>query len=196
MSNPSFHSLIVKDVRKETETCVSVALDIPTELINEYKYQPGQYITFKKEINGEEIRRSYSLCSSPIEHDFRVAIKQVHGGLFSTYANRELKKGDTLEVMTPLGNFTTSIDATNHKHYMAFAAGSGITPMLSLIKTILAEEPHSSFTLVYGNQNFYSISKFHSNQINNEILYFIFKLKLELFEFSNITNVIVILKRY
>ncbi len=157
MSNPSFHSLIVKDVRKETDTCVSVALEIPVELINEYSYQPGQYITFKKMMNGEEIRRSYSLCSSPIEDDFRVAIKQVHDGLFSTFANRELKKGDTIDVMTPLGNFTTAIDASHHKHYMAFAAGSGITPMLSLIKTILAQEPHSSFTLVYGNQHFYSI---------------------------------------
>jgi ring-1,2-phenylacetyl-CoA epoxidase subunit PaaE len=157
MSNPQFHKLTVKDIRKETETCVSVSFSIPEEIKSLYKYEAGQYITIKKEINGEEIRRSYSLCSSPLENDFRVAIKQIHGGRFSTFANQELKIGDVLEVMNPMGNFTTSVDKNNNKHYMAFAAGSGITPMLSIIKTVLAEEPMSKFTLTYGNQNFYSI---------------------------------------
>lgn len=157
MSTPHFHSLKVKDIKRETSLCVSVSLEIPEELKNEYTYQAGQYITFKKEMEGEELRRSYSLCSSPLEDDFRVAIKQVDGGRFSTFANTGLKPGDTVEVMTPMGNFTTKLDAANKKNYMAFAAGSGITPILSLIKTVLNTEPDSSFTLVFGNQNLYSI---------------------------------------
>jgi len=157
MANPSFHTLTVKDIKQETKSCVSVAFAIPTALQNEFTYEAGQYITLKTDINGEEIRRSYSLCSSPLESDFRVAIKLIRGGKFSTYANHDLKVGDTLDVMTPMGNFTTQLDATHSKQYMAFAAGSGITPMMSLIKTVLASESNSSFTLVYGNQNFYSI---------------------------------------
>ncbi len=157
MANPQFHSLKISDIKRETATCVSVAFDIPSELKSEYAYLAGQYITIKKQIDGEELRRSYSLCSSPLEKDFRVAIKQVHGGRFSTYANKELKVGDTLDVMTPMGNFTTPLDVANQKNYMAFAAGSGITPILSLIKTILRSEIDSTFTLVFGNQNFYSI---------------------------------------
>jgi ring-1,2-phenylacetyl-CoA epoxidase subunit PaaE len=157
MSTPQFHSLKINDIRQETPTCVSVALEIPNELKGVFAYEAGQYITFKKEIDGEELRRSYSLCSSPIENDYRVAIKQVHHGRFSTYANKQLKKGDIVEVMTPMGHFTTPLDANSQKHYMAFAAGSGITPILSLIKTILATEEKSTFTLVFGNQNFFSI---------------------------------------
>lgn len=157
MAHPTFHSLTVSDLRKETATCVSVAFAIPDHLKAAFHYEAGQYITIRKEIAGEELRRSYSLCSSPLESDFRVAVKQVHDGRFSTYANKELKVGDVLEVMTPTGHFTTALNPAQTKHYMAFAAGSGITPMMSLIKTILATEPHSSFTLVYGNQQFYSI---------------------------------------
>lgn len=157
MSTPQFHKLAIKDIRNETNTCVSVSFSIPDDLKQSFIYEAGQYITIKKEINGEELRRSYSLCSSPVENDFRVAIKQIHAGRFSTFANKELKVGDMLDVMTPMGYFTTPISADNQKHYMAFAAGSGITPMLSLIKTILISEPKSSFTLAYGNQNFYSI---------------------------------------
>jgi ring-1,2-phenylacetyl-CoA epoxidase subunit PaaE len=157
MSTPKFYTLSVSDIRKETGNCVSVALDIPEALKNDFKYEAGQYITFKKVIDGEELRRSYSLCSSPDDQEFRVAIKKVLGGKFSGYANHDLKVGDELEVMTPMGHFTTDIKPDECKHYMAFAAGSGITPMLSLIKTILKRSPQSTFTLVYGNQNFYSI---------------------------------------
>ena len=157
MSTPQFHTLQVIDVRNETNSCVSVSLDIPTALKDVYSYQAGQYITFKKEIGGEELRRSYSLCSSPLEQDFRVAIKQVHEGKFSTYVCTQLKKGDWLDVMTPMGNFTTAINPTASKNYMAFVAGSGITPVMSLMKTILATESESTFTLVYGNQNLHSI---------------------------------------
>jgi ring-1,2-phenylacetyl-CoA epoxidase subunit PaaE len=157
MSTPKFHTLQIADIRHETPTCVSVALHIPDSLKSEYAYQAGQYITFRTELDGEEIRRSYSLCSSPLESEYRVAIKQVEGGKFSNYAKEKLKKGDAIDVMTPMGNFTAPIEPAATHHYMAFAAGSGITPILSLIKTILASEPNSSFTLVYGNQNFHSI---------------------------------------
>lgn len=157
MSTPKFYTLSVSDIRKETGNCISVALDIPEALKNDFKYEAGQYITFKMVIDGEELRRSYSLCSSPDDQEFRVAIKKVLGGKFSGYANHDLKVGDELEVMTPMGHFTTDINPDECKHYMAFAAGSGITPMLSLIKTILKRSPQSTFTLVYGNQNFYSI---------------------------------------
>ena len=157
MASPSFHTLTVSDIRKETDNCVSVAFHIPEDIKATFQYLPGQYITIKKEIGGEELRRSYSLCSSPLESDFRIAIKKIKDGRFSTYANKELKVGDQLEVMNPMGNFTTTIEASQSKHYMSFAAGSGITPMLSLIKTILSTEPNSSFTLAYGNQRLYSI---------------------------------------
>lgn len=157
MSTPQFHTLQVKDVRKETANCVSVAFEIPESLRAQFQFEAGQYITLRKMMDGEDIRRSYSLCSSPDEPEFRVAIKQVLGGKFSTYANQQLQAGDTLDVMTPLGHFTTPLSANNHKHYLAMAAGSGITPVMSLIKSILKNEPNSRFTLVYGNQNFYSI---------------------------------------
>jgi ring-1,2-phenylacetyl-CoA epoxidase subunit PaaE len=157
MSSPQFYKLKIKEVRNETPSCVSIALDIPESLKEEFQYEAGQYITFKKTIQGEELRRSYSLCSSPLENDFRVAVKQVEHGLFSTFANKELKKGDEIEVMTPMGNFTTQLEGQANKSYMAFAAGSGITPILSLIKTVLLTEKDSDFTLVYGNQTIRTI---------------------------------------
>jgi ring-1,2-phenylacetyl-CoA epoxidase subunit PaaE len=148
-----FHTLKVKDVKRETPVCVSVAFEIPDALKNEFAFIQGQNITLKKIINGEELRRSYSVCTTPSENELRVAIKQVEGGLFSTYANQELKQGDELEVMTPSGNFYTPLNPTQKKNYMAFAAGSGITPVISIIKTTLQTEPQSRFTLVYGNRN-------------------------------------------
>ncbi len=157
MAKPQFYSLKICDIRRETATCVSVAFEIPSDLQSEFSYNAGQYITIKKQLDGEELRRSYSLCSSPLEKDFRVAIKQVHGGRFSTYANKKMCVGDVLEVMTPMGNFTTALDATASRNYMAFAAGSGITPIISLMKSILQTEISSTFTLIFGNQNFYSI---------------------------------------
>lgn len=157
MAQLAFYPLTVSDIRRETAQCVSVALHIPDELREVFRYEAGQYITFRFTHEGEELRRSYSLCSSPLENDFRVAIKQIHEGRFSTYANQQLKVGDTLEVMPPMGNFTTSFQPGQKRHYMAFVAGSGVTPVMSLIKTALQTEPESSFTLVYGNQTFYSI---------------------------------------
>lgn len=146
---PHFTELKVTDVRRETADCVSVALDAP----HEFKYVPGQYITFKHSINGEELRRAYSLCSSPLESELRVAIKQVEGGRFSTWANTELAAGMTLETMPPMGGFVAETDPTQAKHYVCFAAGSGITPMMSILKTVLAREPKSKATLFYGNRS-------------------------------------------
>jgi ring-1,2-phenylacetyl-CoA epoxidase subunit PaaE len=148
-----FHTLKVKDVKRETPVCVSVAFEIPVALQHEFSFIQGQNITLKKTINGEELRRSYSVCTAPSENELRVAIKQVEGGTFSTYANQELKKGDELEVMTPSGNFYTTLNPTQKKNYMAFAAGSGITPVISIIKTTLQTEPKSRFTLIYGNRS-------------------------------------------
>jgi len=148
-----FEKIAVREARKETAQCVSIAFDIPTELKEAFAYKAGQYITIRAFINGEEVRRSYSLCSAPHESEWRVAVKKVESGLFSTYANEVLKAGDVLELMPPMGNFTTILDENNHKKYIGIAAGSGITPVLSLIKAILHAEPNSHFTLVYGNRN-------------------------------------------
>jgi ring-1,2-phenylacetyl-CoA epoxidase subunit PaaE len=152
-----FHQLIVKEVKKETKDCVSVEFEIPVSLVNDFVFKQGQSLTMRKTINGEEVRRTYSLCSSPMDNKWKVAVKKVEGGLFSTYANEELKKGDVLEVMEPVGKFHTDLDAGNKKNYLAFAAGSGITPVISIIKTVLAAESFSQFTLVYGNRSRSSI---------------------------------------
>ncbi len=148
-----FHSLRVKEIRKETPDCVSVQFDIPDTLKKDFAYKQGQSLTMRTNINGEEVRRTYSICSSPLDNEWRVAIKKVDGGLFSGFANGQLKEGDLLEVMEPVGKFYTHLDPAKTRHYLAFAAGSGITPVLSLVKTTLATEPHSDFTLVYGNKN-------------------------------------------
>lgn len=152
-----FHPLTVKEVRQETADTVSVAFQIPDALKESFSYKPGQYLTIKAIINGEEQRRSYSLCSSPLDNEWRVAVKKVPNGIFSTYANEQLKTGDVLEVMPPLGHFTTEVNDANKKEYIGFAAGSGITPIISIIKTVLHTEPQSRFTLVYGNKNRHSI---------------------------------------
>ncbi len=152
-----FHPLRVKEVRKETPECVSVLFEIPESLKTNFQFLQGQSLTMRTFLNSEEVRRTYSICSSPIENECRVAIKKVDGGLFSTFANDQLKKGDLLEVMEPVGKFYTDLNPTQKKNYLAFAAGSGITPIISLIKTTLATEPHSQFTLIFGNRNRSSI---------------------------------------
>lgn len=148
-----FHPLTVESVQKETADCVSITLHVPEKLKEAFRYKQGQSLTIKTIINGEEVRRTYSLCSSPLDSEWKVAVKKVDGGLFSTFANEQLKPGDSLEVMEPVGKFNTDLDTTNRKNYLAFAAGSGITPVLSVIKTTLRAEPGSRFTLVYGNRN-------------------------------------------
>ncbi len=153
MSTPRFYQLKVKEVRPETADCVSVAFEIPQELLESYRFAPGQYLTFRSNMNGGEIRRSYSICAGPSDNELRVAIKKVDGGKFSTYANDTLKAGDILDVMTPMGKFSPKKTDAATKHYLAFAAGSGITPIMSIMKSVLETEPGSRFTLVYGNRN-------------------------------------------
>jgi ring-1,2-phenylacetyl-CoA epoxidase subunit PaaE len=149
-----FHTLRVKEVRKETKDCISISFEIPNDLKQEYSYKQGQYLTLKLNLNGEEIRRSYSVCSSPvINEDIRVAVKKVPMGKASTYLNDSLTVGESIEVMTPMGKFYTELNPSNAKTYSLFAAGSGITPMLSIIKSILHTETNSKINLVYGNYN-------------------------------------------
>lgn len=149
-----FHTLKVKDIKRETSDAVSVAFDIPALQQPEYQFKQGQYITLKLNINGEELRRSYSICTSPYsEKELRVAVKEVNGGKASTFINRNLKVGDSMEVMTPMGNFYSSLSGGNKKHYVLFAGGSGITPMLSILKSVLYVEKQSTVTLIYANKN-------------------------------------------
>ena len=152
-----FHPLTVAEVRRETPDSVSIAFTVPEELSESFRFKQGQYLTLRTTLNGEEVRRSYSVCVSPHDNELRVAVKKVEGGLFSTYANDELKAGDVIESMLPMGRFFTEMDEANEKHYVGFAAGSGITPVMSILKTVLQAEPKSSFTLIYGNRSFSSI---------------------------------------
>ena len=152
-----FHLLKVKEIKKETPDSVSVCFDIPSELRPLFIYKEGQNITLKKTINGQELRRSYSICTAPYENELRVAIKKVEGGLFSYYASHELKKGDELEVLPPTGRFQAHLTSVKTPRYLAIAAGSGITPILSIIKHSLQTQQNSEFTLLYGNKNRSSI---------------------------------------
>ena len=149
---PRYHTLRIADVRRETPECISVKFDLPTELEPDYRFVQGQHIGLRKVLDGEELRRSYSICSGIDDGEIRVAIKKVGGGKFSQWANDALKPGDSIDVLTPEGRFFTALDEAHGKHYAAFVAGSGITPVLSLIRTTLAREPQSRFTLVYGNR--------------------------------------------
>jgi ring-1,2-phenylacetyl-CoA epoxidase subunit PaaE len=152
-----FHSLRVKKVERETEDCVCISFEVPDALKDIFQFRQGQSLTLRKTINSEEARRTYSICSAPMDEQLRVAVKKVEGGVFSTWANEELKAGDVLDIMPPVGKFYTDLHPSQKKNYLAFAAGSGITPILSIIKTTLITEPLSSFTLVYGNRSKNSI---------------------------------------
>ncbi len=152
-----FEKIRVKSIRRETEDCISIAFDIPESLQEKFGYTAGQHITLRTFINGEEQRRSYSLCSSPYQKEWRVAVKKVESGIFSTFANEQLTAGDELELMPPMGHFTIHEPSSLPKNYLAIAAGSGITPVISLIRTILATEAGSSVTLIYGNKTRHSI---------------------------------------
>jgi ring-1,2-phenylacetyl-CoA epoxidase subunit PaaE len=153
-----FYSLKVTEIVRETADAVSVAFEVPPHLTEQYKYKQGQYLTLKFNINSEDVRRSYSICSSPLEEkELRVAIKKIKNGLVSGHINDNLKVGDVLEVMTPMGNFYTEMNLHNKKHYVLFAGGSGITPMFSILKTVIKAEPDSTITLFYGNNDEYSV---------------------------------------
>ncbi|MNF53443.1 1,2-phenylacetyl-CoA epoxidase, subunit E [compost metagenome] len=148
-----FHSLTIKEVRPETRDAVSIAFDIPTDLADSFRFTQGQHLVMRTQLDGEEVRRSYSICTGVNDGELRVAIKRVAGGRFSAYANECLKAGQSLEVMPPSGHFFVELDAARHGNYLAVAAGSGITPILSIIKTTLEAEPHSRVTLLYGNRS-------------------------------------------
>lgn len=147
-----FYPLTISNVKQETRDTIVVSFAVPDELGETFQYKQGQHLTLRSDVNGEDLRRSYSICSAVQDKQLRVAIKRTTGGVFSTWANESLKAGQTIQVMPPMGHFNIPLDSTNRKHYLAFAAGSGITPMLSIIKTTLATEPLSRFTLVYGNR--------------------------------------------
>lgn len=148
-----FHSLTVKDVRPETRDAVSIAFDIPSDLAEHFRYQHGQHLVMRTQLDGEEVRRSYSICTGAQDNELRVAIKRVAGGVFSAWANDSLKVGQQLEVMPPAGHFNVPLDPARKGRYLAVAAGSGITPILSIIKTTLQTEPLSQVTLIYGNRS-------------------------------------------
>ncbi|MBU2983327.1 2Fe-2S iron-sulfur cluster binding domain-containing protein [Lentibacter algarum] len=149
---PRFHELEVTDIHKTIRDAVVVTLRPVNGAAEAFDFTQGQYLTFRRDFDGEEIRRSYSICAGKQEGILQVGIKQVDGGAFSTWANEELAVGDKLEAMPPMGKFYTSLDADSEKNYLGFAGGSGITPVLSLIKTTLDVEPNASFTLVYANR--------------------------------------------
>lgn len=164
-----FHKLQVADIYKETKDCVVISFDVPDKLKERFQFKHGQHLTLRKDINGEDIRRNYSLCSSPLDGEWKVAVKTIRDGVFSNYALNELKKGDTLEVMVPHGDFTIDVDVAARNNYIAFAAGSGITPLMSIIKTHLHQEPNSTFKLFYLNRTVKSIIfKEEIEQLKNE----------------------------
>lgn len=152
-----FYPLKVKDIYKETEDCSVVSFEVPEELKNEFQFRQGQHLTLKKLINNEDVRRSYSLCSSPVEGEWRVGVKQIFEGKFSSFINQELNVNDVLEVMPPSGDFGVEVDEKSTKKYVFFAAGSGITPVLSMMKTHLAKEPNATCQLFYLSKNAKSI---------------------------------------
>lgn len=148
-----FHKLRVAEVKRETPDAVSVRFELPDSLREAFQFRAGQHLTFRREFGGEEIRRNYSVCVSPSEGVLKIGVKQISGGAFSTWVNTELKAGDELEVMAPHGSFCWNFEPSVQREYVAFAGGSGITPVLSLMKTALALEPSSRCTLFYGNRN-------------------------------------------
>ena len=152
-SIPRFHRLAVSDLRRETADAISLSFAIPRELQADYRFSPGQYLTLRTVLDNEEVRRSYSICSGPDDGELRIAVKKVDGGAFSNWAAEELKVGDELDVMTPTGRFGIAHAPDKARIYVGFAAGSGITPILSIVKGVLAGEPHSRFFLFYGNRS-------------------------------------------
>ncbi len=150
---PSFKKLIIKEVKRETAAAVSILFNVPEEFKPHYAFIAGQYVNLRLTLDGQEIRRAYSICSSPESGELRIAVKAVKNGAFSQFANTKLKAGDILEVGKPEGKFTFEPESHHQKNYAAFVAGSGITPAISILKSVLKGEPQSSFVLVYGNKS-------------------------------------------
>jgi ring-1,2-phenylacetyl-CoA epoxidase subunit PaaE len=153
----AFHDLVIAEVVEETADAKSIRFHLPEELRETFAFKPGQHLTLRAEIGGEDVRRTYSLCVAPQDGELKVTVKRIAGGLFSNWANDNLKVGDTVEVMPPLGSFTWDFRAGARNHYVGFAGGSGITPVISLLKTALRTEPESRFTLFYGNRDSSSV---------------------------------------
>src|SRR5436309_3894204 len=153
----AFHRLKIRDVRRETPEAVSIAFAVPSELAEAYRFDPGQHLTLRTTLDGAETRRSYSICTGPDDDDLRVVVKQQEGGLFSNWINETAKVGDTIDVMTPQGRFGIRSDPGASRNYLAIAAGSGITPVMSILRSVLAREPASRIALLYGNRTAQSI---------------------------------------
>ena len=152
-----FHALKVAEIVPETAEANTIRFEIPSELREAFAFKAGQHLTLKATIDGEEVRRNYSLCTAPDEHDWMVTVKRIAGGVFSNWIGDNLKPGDTIEVMPPHGSFTTDFASTARRHVVGIAGGSGITPVMSLLRTTLKVEPESQFTLLYGNRDSSSI---------------------------------------
>jgi len=181
MSDTHFYPLTLKNVRAETDTAICMTFDIPDEYKQQFTFIQGQFLTLKVNIEGEEVRRSYSICSGINDDCMQVAIKRVKNGLFSNYANDNFKAGDVIDVMPPQGSFYTELNAENTKNYMCIAVGSGITPVLSIIKSVLQQEPESRLTLIYGNRRSNSV-------MFKDELSFIKNKYLSRFQWINIMN--------
>ena len=196
-SMSSFYKLVIKEVKKETPQAVSIAFSIPQELQPAYTFVAGQYVNIKLTLDGKEIRRAYSICSAPNTNELRIAVKAIPNGLFSNFATTTLKTGDILEVGTPEGKFTFEPQETNKNNYAAFVAGSGITPVLSIIKSVLNSEPQSNFVLVYGNKSiedtlFYNeIVALQQNYSNRLSVHFVFSKTNESELFGRIDKAII-----
>jgi ring-1,2-phenylacetyl-CoA epoxidase subunit PaaE len=152
-----FHALKVAEIVPETAEAYSIRFHVPAELRDVFMFRAGQHLTLRATIDGGEVRRNYSLCTAPAEGDWMVTVKRIGGGLFSNWVGDRLEPGDTLDVMVPHGSFTTDFDPAKSRHLVGIAGGSGITPVMSLIKTLLREEPESRFTLLYGNRDSSSV---------------------------------------
>ena len=152
-----FYPLRVAEIVPETDEANSVRFVVPSELKDAFRFKAGQHLSLRVDIDGEEVRRNYSLCTAPADGDLMVTVKQIAGGVFSNWVAEKLRAGDTLDVMTPHGSFTTEFDPGAKRRYVGFAGGSGITPVISLIRTALSAEPESRFTLFYGNRDSNSV---------------------------------------
>ncbi len=151
-----FHPLRVRSIQPDTAESVIVSFDVPPELREVFGFTQGQYLTLRTDIDGQDLRRSYSICAGVDDDELRVGVRKVSGGVFSNWIHTRLKVGDTLQVMAPQGRFFVPLQPAAHRHYLGIAGGSGITPILSIMKTVLAREPHSRFTLIYGNRTLQS----------------------------------------
>ncbi|MGI9264763.1 MAG: 1,2-phenylacetyl-CoA epoxidase subunit PaaE [Gammaproteobacteria bacterium] len=186
-----FHDLTIADIYQETPDSLCVQFDVPKDLADEFRFVQGQHLPVRADIDGESIRRTYSICSAAGENLLRIGVRIQPGGRFSGYIARQLKKGDRLEVMPPIGHFQTPLKADHEKTYMAFAAGSGITPILSILSTTLLQEPRSRFLLFYGNRTHEStmfLEELHAlkNKYPNRLsLHFLFSQEAQEFEIFN-----------